>query len=227
MPELKHPHTAAASHRRLLDMGGAPLYGTLWLALETGAAEGSIPSAPPAGLPVHPDHWTLVLGYLVDEGLAVAGDGCAVPVASVTRPKAKRGKRPGPDGDDPSQRWARSLLEWRIAVEPAGRLAKLASADRNETVRKWANDFRLLFERDKVTPEDARRVGVWLKGETEKAAFWRGVIQSASSFRRHFDKMLAAMRAERESDDARRRHRERERPAPKPAPYHKPLELGG
>ena len=52
---------------------------------------------------------------------------------------------------------------------------------------KWANTIRLTIESDKRTGKDVQDMIVWATSND----FWSGVILSATSLRKHFDKMLA------------------------------------
>lgn len=52
---------------------------------------------------------------------------------------------------------------------------------------KWANTIRLTIESDKRTGKEVQDMIVWATSND----FWSGVILSATSLRKHFDKMLA------------------------------------
>lgn len=59
--------------------------------------------------------------------------------------------------------------------------------------QKWANDFRLIVERDDRTVEQITYLMKWAMGHS----FWHSVILSPSSLRRHWDRLVAQMKQER------------------------------
>lgn len=59
-------------------------------------------------------------------------------------------------------------------------------------LNKWANDIRLMIERDKRETKKVRKMIIW----AESNQFWRGVVLSADSLRRNYDKMAAQANSE-------------------------------
>ncbi|MDF2910038.1 MAG: hypothetical protein K0Q56_919 [Sporolactobacillus laevolacticus] len=60
------------------------------------------------------------------------------------------------------------------------------------SIDKWANDIRLMIERDKRTKEQVEYLIRW----SQKDDFWSTVILSPNSLRKGFDKMVARCRQE-------------------------------
>ena len=65
---------------------------------------------------------------------------------------------------------------------------------------KWANTIRLTIESDKRTGKDVQDMIVWATSND----FWSGVILSATSLRKHFDKMLAQKNKKKQSNGGRK-----------------------
>lgn len=65
---------------------------------------------------------------------------------------------------------------------------------------KWANTIRLTIESDKRTGKDVQDMIVWATSDD----FWSGVILSATSLRKHFDKMLAQKNKKKQSNGGRK-----------------------
>ncbi|WP_028977234.1 hypothetical protein, partial [Sporolactobacillus terrae] len=61
-----------------------------------------------------------------------------------------------------------------------------------KSLDKWANDMRLMMERDKRTKEQVEYLIRW----SQKDDFWSTVILSPNSLRKGFDKMVARCRQE-------------------------------
>lgn len=60
--------------------------------------------------------------------------------------------------------------------------------------QKWANDFRLLIERDERTVEQITDLMEWSAGHT----FWHTVILSPSALRRHWERLVMQVKQERD-----------------------------
>lgn len=65
---------------------------------------------------------------------------------------------------------------------------------------KWANTIRLTIESDKRTGKEVQDMIVWATSND----FWSGVILSATSLRKHFDKMLAQKNKKKQSNGGRK-----------------------
>ncbi|MCO7125148.1 hypothetical protein NIE88_05090 [Sporolactobacillus shoreicorticis] len=68
-----------------------------------------------------------------------------------------------------------------------------------EKLDKWANDIRLMMERDKRTKEQVEYLIRW----SQKDDFWSTVILSPNSLRKGFDKMVARCRQESKQKQGR------------------------
>jgi hypothetical protein len=69
----------------------------------------------------------------------------------------------------------------------------LAKTPKTEKQReKWANEFRLLVEKDKRPIEEIKGVLEWCQGDS----FWRTNILSAGSFRKQYPKLRLKMMEE-------------------------------
>lgn len=60
--------------------------------------------------------------------------------------------------------------------------------------QKWANEFRLLIERDKRTVEQIMYLVEWASGHT----FWHTVILSPTALRRHWERLVVQVKQERD-----------------------------
>lgn len=67
-------------------------------------------------------------------------------------------------------------------------------------LNKWANTIRLTIESDKRTGKEVQDMIVWATSND----FWSGVILSATSLRKHFDKMLAQKNKKKQSNGGRK-----------------------
>ena len=65
-----------------------------------------------------------------------------------------------------------------------------ASKDREKTVIRWADDFRLLEERGHRTPAEVWPILRWARSED----FWKPNILSAGKFRKQFPRLLSEMK---------------------------------
>ena len=59
--------------------------------------------------------------------------------------------------------------------------------------QEWANEFRLIRERDKRSKNDIYAILAWMLGDE----FWAGQIRSPQKLRKHYETMFAKRNSER------------------------------
>ncbi|MCZ4248165.1 Replication protein O [Bacillus subtilis] len=65
---------------------------------------------------------------------------------------------------------------------------------------KWANEFRLIRERDKRTDKQIKYLIKW----SQQDSFWKTNILSPSSLRKQFDRLVTKIKSDKEQESAKR-----------------------
>lgn len=68
-------------------------------------------------------------------------------------------------------------------------------------LEKWANEFRLIRERDKRTDEQIKYLIKW----TQQDDFWKANILSPSSLRKHYDKLVVKIKSVKGKEQTKKR----------------------
>ncbi|MCY7869607.1 Replication protein O [Bacillus spizizenii] len=68
-------------------------------------------------------------------------------------------------------------------------------------LEKWANEFRLIRERDKRTDEQIKYLIKW----TQQDDFWKANILSPSSLRKHYDKLVVKIKSIKGKEQTKKR----------------------
>ncbi|CAI6265614.1 MULTISPECIES: Replication protein O [Bacillus subtilis group] len=68
-------------------------------------------------------------------------------------------------------------------------------------LEKWANEFRLIRERDKRTDEQIKYLIKW----TQQDEFWKANILSPSSLRKHYDKLVVKIKSIKGKEQTKKR----------------------
>lgn len=67
-------------------------------------------------------------------------------------------------------------------------------------LEKWANEFRLIRERDKRTDNQIKYLIKW----SQQDSFWKTNILSPSSLRKQFDRLVTKIKSDKEQESAKR-----------------------
>ncbi|MGQ5113081.1 hypothetical protein ACSOV8_16150 [Bacillus halotolerans] len=67
-------------------------------------------------------------------------------------------------------------------------------------LEKWANEFRLIRERDKRTDDQIKYLIKW----SQQDSFWKTNILSPSSLRKQFDKLVTKIKSDKEQETSKR-----------------------
>ncbi|MCY8083251.1 Replication protein O [Bacillus inaquosorum] len=68
-------------------------------------------------------------------------------------------------------------------------------------LEKWANEFRLIRERDKRTDDQIKYLIKW----TQQDDFWKANILSPSSLRKHYDKLVVKIKSTKGKEQTKKR----------------------
>lgn len=68
-------------------------------------------------------------------------------------------------------------------------------------LEKWANEFRLIRERDKRTDQQIKYLIKW----TQQDDFWKANILSPSSLRKHYDKLVVKIKSVKGKEQTKKR----------------------
>ncbi|NMA64747.1 MAG: hypothetical protein GX957_00700 [Clostridiaceae bacterium] len=90
---------------------------------------------------------------------------------------------------------AEDSLHYQAALYLRGKILEFnpktrVPKDNPKDMRKWTNDMRLIFERDKRTREEVATI---IKFIFDQDDFWKAQVQSPSGLRKHWDKIAAKM----------------------------------
>lgn len=89
-------------------------------------------------------------------------------------------------------RLALTLCEGILANNPAYRFRR----SKEDALQKWADVARLMMEKDQRTKEQIAYVINW----SQKNSFWSGNIQSMSTLREQYDKLIVQIKNEQQND---------------------------
>lgn len=67
-------------------------------------------------------------------------------------------------------------------------------------LEKWANEFRLIRERDKRTDKQIKYLIKW----SQQDSFWKTNILSPSSLRKQFDRLVTKIKSDKEQESTKR-----------------------
>jgi hypothetical protein len=105
--------------------------------------------------------------------------------------KAVRPKKEAPEQATVS---AFLLIEAICRNHPESKLARASDRDKEIRAADWADTFRLMDERDKITYPEIQGMVFWVQGHN----FWSQQILSANALRNHWDKLVAQRRGRSE-----------------------------
>lgn len=87
--------------------------------------------------------------------------------------------------DTRKKTYEESSIEYKLASHLYQEILKNNPEHRKPDIQKWANDIRLMIERDNRKPEKIKGMIEWSQNDD----FWRSNILSTTSLRKHYDKM--------------------------------------
>lgn len=96
------------------------------------------------------------------------------------------------EGKKPSSAWRHSREDMAIASWMFKKLQGINPGHKRPNLESWANDVRLIRERDARTPEQIR----WLFEWANRDDFWQANIQSPLKLRKKWDQLVVKAKAE-------------------------------